>query len=297
MNLFYLCLVGVGLFLGLLGGGGSILLVPILVYLGGYPIKTAIALSLAVVGITSLIAAFRHAQIRNVCWKNGVAFGLSGVAGGYGGGLLANWVPESLLMILFTLMMLMTALFMILGQRLRPGVETLPGEPCPARIHLPAVIFDGVLVGLITGLVGVGGGFVIVPALNLLGGLAMRSAIGTSLLIIGMNCMAALVGYIGHDPIEWKTVALLAAITIPASLVGQKISQHVPAARLRQIFGGCVLILGIVLLRQEVSWQTLSVLKALIEAHHEFFRGILTALGLSALYWIRGAIHQHTLSR
>jgi uncharacterized membrane protein YfcA len=297
MTPFYLALSGVGLLLGLLGGGGSLLLFPILVYLGGFAIKPAIALTLSVVGITSLVAVARHAQRSNVCWRNGLAFGLSGMLGGYGGGRLAGLVPENLLMMLFLLMMLATALSMLLGRRLKPGVVLAPGAPCPTRIHLPGILFDGLLVGLITGLVGVGGGFVIVPALNLLGGLAMRAAIGTSLLVIGMNSMAAMAGYFGHEAIDWRTAALLCGITIPASLIGQKLSEYLPASLLRQGFGLCILLLSGVLLSREISTETLTALQELIRAHQEFFGGILTALGLTLLYWIRGLIYQHALSK
>ena len=297
MTTFYLGLAGVGLLLGLLGGGGSLLLVPLLIYAGHYPVKSAIALSLAVVGATSLIAVLRHARQGNVCWKNGVGFGLSGMAGAYGGGRLAGFVPENLLMILFSLMMLVTALSMLLGRRLRPGLETPQAAPCPTRIHLPAVLFDGLLVGVITGLVGVGGGFVIVPALNLLGGLAMRAAIGTSLLVIGMNSLAALVGYSGHAPIDPSTVGLLSAITIPASLLGHRLSRLLPAHWLRLGFGICALVLAGVLLHREVSWASLESLNALISHHQEFFRGILTAIACMLLYWIRGLIHQRDLGQ
>lgn len=297
MTGFYLGLVGVGLLLGLLGGGGSLLLVPILIYLGGFSVKSAIALSLAVVGATSLIAVLRHARQGNVCWKNGLAFGLSGMAGAYGGGRLAGFVPENLLMILFSIMMLVTALSMLLGRKLRPGVENPLGAPCPARLHLPAVIFDGLLVGGITGLVGVGGGFVIVPALNLLGGLAMRAAIGTSLLVIGMNSLAALMGYSGHAPIELTTVGLLAGITIPASLLGHRLSGLLPSHWLRHGFGVCALFLAGFLLHQEVSWASLEEVKSLVRLHQEFFRGILTAIALMVLYWIRGLIHQKDLEQ
>lgn len=297
MTGFYLGLVGVGLLLGLLGGGGSLLLVPILIYLGDFPVKSAIALSLSVVGATSLIAVLRHAREGNVCWKNGLAFGLSGMLGAYGGGHLAGFVPENLLMILFSLMMLVTALSMLLGRRLRPGAETLPGAPCRARLNLSAVLFDGVLVGLITGLVGVGGGFVIVPALNLLGGLAMRAAIGTSLLVIGMNSLAALIGYSAHAPIDGSTVALLSAITIPASLIGHRLSRLLPPRWLRLGFGLCALVLSGFLLQRELSWAALEALEKLVKDHQEFFRGILTAVGLMLLYWFRGLIHQKDLGQ
>jgi len=186
----------VGLLLGLFGGGGSILLVPVLVYLVGLETKVAIATTLVVVGLTSLVAVLGHARASRVCWKNGWAFGLSGMLGAYGGARLAEYVPGNVLLLMFAMIMLGTALTMLFRRRDGSATDT-EGSGCPTRINLPAVLFDGFLVGMMTGLVGVGGGFVIVPALNLLGGLSIRAAIGTSLLIIVMNSAAALAGYGG----------------------------------------------------------------------------------------------------
>jgi len=280
----------VGLLLGLLGGGGSILLVPVLVYLVGLETKVAIATTLVVVGLTSLVAVMGHARAGRVCWKNGWAFGLAGMLGAYGGARLAAYVPGNVLLLMFAIIMLGTAFTMLI--RRREGSETaIAGANCPTRLNLPAVLFDGLLVGMMTGLVGVGGGFVIVPALNLLGGLPIRAAIGTSLLIIVMNSAAALAGYVGYVEIDPRFAGLITAVAIVGSLIGSALTRYVSNSGLRRGFGLFVIAIAAYLLHRELSWKALADVERLVREHHEFFRGLLTAFVVMALYWIRGVIH------
>ena len=286
----------VGLLLGLLGGGGSILMVPVLVYLGGMEAKTAIASSLVVVGLTSLIAVLGHVRGGRVCWRNGLAFGLSGMTGAYGGGRLAAYVPGNLLLLMFALVMLGTAFSLLAGRRDRSGI-TAEGPLCPTLLNLPAILFDGFLVGVITGLVGVGGGFVIVPALNILGGLPIRAAIGTSLMIIVMNSMAALAGYSHTVSIDPRLAGIITASAVLGSLLGIFLSSRVSSHGLRRVFGVFVIAVASYLLYRELSWQALQELRELVEQHHEFFRGLLTALGVMVLYWFRGMVHHRHQSK
>lgn len=289
-------LIGIGLLIGLLGGGGSLLLVPLLVDVGGFELKHAIASSLLVVGATSLIAALRQATLALVCWKNGLAFGLSGMLGAYGGGRLAGSLEDGLLLMLFAAMMLVTALTMLIGRR--PPREMEPpteGQPCPTRVNLPGVLFDGLLVGLVTGLVGVGGGFVIVPALNLLGGLGLRAAIGTSQLVVGMNSLAALSGYLSHLSLDLTASLWMLAVTLPLSLMGQRMARAIPAHRLRQFFGLFALAIAVLLFAQSLEGGAADHLLSLLIAHEEFIRGLLTPLGIFLIYWTRGLLHQRAL--
>jgi len=280
----------VGLLLGLLGGGGSILLVPVLVYLVGLETKVAIATTLVVVGLTSLVAVLGHARASRVCWKNGWAFGLSGMLGAYGGARLAEYVPGNVLLLMFAMIMLGTALTMLFRRRDGSATDS-EGPGCPTRINLPAVLFDGFLVGMMTGLVGVGGGFVIVPALNLLGGLSIRAAIGTSLLIIVMNSVAALAGYVGYVDIDVKFVGMVTGVAIVGSLMGSALTRFVSNGGLRRGFGLFVIAVAVYLLYRELSWKALEDVERLVREHHEFFRGVITALIIMALYWMRGLIH------
>ena len=147
----------VGVSLGLLGGGGSILAVPLLVYVAGMDAKEAIATSLLVVGTTSAVALIPHARAGRVRWRTGLLFGAAGMVGAYAGGRVAEFIPGSLLLVAFALMMLATAVAMIRGRK-------SPDKPAHTELPVVRVLLDGVVVGLVTGLVGAGGGFLIVPA-------------------------------------------------------------------------------------------------------------------------------------
>jgi hypothetical protein len=279
----------IGLLLGLLGGGGSILTVPVLVYLVGLDPKTAIATSLVVVGATSVIAVIGHARGGRVCWKTGYVFGLAGMAGAYGGGRLAAYLPGHVLLLLFAAVMLGTAAAMLKGRKEESGPRT--GPICPRKLNLPAVLFDGLLVGALNGLVGVGGGFVIVPALNLLGGLPMHAAVGTSLLVIAMNSLAALAGYSSHVSIDLSLVGIVTGAAVTGSLVGGMLSRRVSANALRRWFGLFVIGVAVYLLYRELSWAVLEEIQGLIREHRDFFWGLLTAAAVLLLYWLRGMIH------
>ena len=233
-----------GLALGLLGGGGSILIVPILVYVAGLPASEAVATSLLVVGVTSLVALVPHARGGRVRWRTGVTFGLAAMLGAYGGGRLAALFPDWLLLVLFAVMMVVTAIAMIRGRR---GTD---GEP--RRSHPAAALAQGIAVVLVTGLVGAGGGFLVVPALVLLGGMPMGSAVGTSLLVIAMNSAAGFAGHLHSVRPDWSLAAAVTACAVAGSLVGAWLAGRVDPARLRTGFGWFVLVLGVLVLGQSI---------------------------------------------
>lgn len=233
----------VGVTLGLFGGGGSILTVPLLVYVAGVPAKPAIAMSLFVVAVTSAIGALGHARAGRIRWRTGLLFGAAGMAGAYGGGLLGPHLPEGLLLAAFAGMMLATAIAMIRGRR--------AGAPPRHAPSVPRVLADGVAVGLVTGLVGAGGGFLVVPALVLLGGLPMGVAVGTSLLVIAMKSVAGLAGYLFTVPVDWGLALPVTAAAVVGGLLGGRLAGRLDADRLRRAFGWFVLVMGVfVLLRQ-----------------------------------------------
>lgn len=240
----------VGASLGLLGGGGSILTVPILTYVVGMAPQEAIASSLFIVGATSAFGLLTHARAGRVRWKTGAVFGAAGMVGALAGGLIGGFVPGVVLMLLFAVMMLATAAAMIRGRKPAPddGQSTAPP---PARSTWRIVI-DGLLVGIATGLVGAGGGFLVVPALSLLGGLPMSIAVGTSLLVIAMKSFAGLAGYLVSVQLNWVFVLGFTAVAIAGSLVGARLAGKVPEKALRKGFGYFVLAMGAVVLIQEV---------------------------------------------
>lgn len=240
----------IGLSLGLLGGGGSILTVPILTYVAGLDPKEAIAASLFVVGVTSAFSAITHALNQRVKWRTGLIFGAAGMAGAFGGGLLGGYIPGTVLMIAFALMMVATSVAMIRGRK-NKAATTHEGE-----LPILKVLAEGLVVGLVTGLVGAGGGFLIVPALALLGGLSMPVAVGTSLVVIAMKSFAGLAGYLTTVSLDWVLVGAVTAAAIAGSVLGARLAGRIPEAALRKGFGVFVLIMGVFVLVQELPGAT-----------------------------------------
>ena len=182
----------IGFSLGLIGGGGSIITVPVLVYVIGVEPHQAIGMSLAVVGITSLIGAALHSRRDNVRWRTGLIFGGSGVFGAFFGARLTHLFSPQALLLLFAALMIVISLLML---KKRPHENN---GNWTREFSLGKAIVAGLGVGALTGFLGVGGGFLIVPALALFGGLAMREAVGTSLVVIAINCAAGLLGQMQH---------------------------------------------------------------------------------------------------
>jgi uncharacterized membrane protein YfcA len=249
--------VAVGLALGLLGGGGSILTVPLLVYVAGLEAKEAIATSLLVVGVTSLVAMLAHARAGRVRWRTGLLFGAAGMLGAYAGGRLAAFLPGAVLLGAFGLMMLATAVAMIRGRR------DAATTPAPHELPVPTVLLEGMVVGLVTGIVGAGGGFLVVPALALLGGLPMGVAVGTSLLVIAMKSFAGLAGYLASVEIDWAFAAAVTAAAVLGSLVGGRLAGRLHQDTLRTTFGWFVLVMAVLVLAQQLPaawvWPALAV--------------------------------------
>lgn len=238
--------VAVGLSLGLLGGGGSILTVPLLTYVAGMEPKQAIASSLFIVGATSVLSTITHARADNVRWRTGLTFGVASMAGAFLGGLAGGYLPGVVLMLLFALMMIATSIAMIRGRR-NPAAVTDTGQ-----LPLVKVILEGLAVGAVTGLVGAGGGFLVVPALALLGGLPMPVAVGTSLLVISMKSFAGLAGYLTSVAIPWPLVLGVTGTAIIGALIGARLTKLVPEKALRKGFGVFVLVMGVFVLSQEL---------------------------------------------
>lgn len=243
---FAILALAMGAILGLLGGGGSILTVPILAYVAMMPAGQAVAASLVVVAVTSAVGAVMHARSGSVEWRTGLIFGSVAMVGAYGGGRLAIFFPGWLLLALFSGMMIATSLLML---RKRESADVTPTSSVG-----PVVIgFEGLIVGAATGLVGAGGGFLVVPALALLGGLGMRQAIATSLLVIAMKSSAGVLGHLSHVDIDWTITGLVTVFAVLGSLIGAKFSARIPAESLRTGFAWFVLLMGAAILGKELS--------------------------------------------
>lgn len=238
----------IGLSLGVLGGGGSILTVPILVYVAGFEAKEAIAASLFVVGVTSAVSVLSHARGGRVRWRTGLIFGAAGMVGAFVGGLLGGQIPGQILLIAFAVMMVATSVAMLRGRKKKSDDGVTPVKH---ELPLGRVLLDGAVVGLVTGLVGAGGGFLVVPALALLGGLPMSVAVGTSLVVIAMKSFAGLAGYLTTVELDWGITLGVTAAAIVGSLIGAQLAGHIPEAALRKAFGWFVLAMGTFVLIQQ----------------------------------------------
>jgi hypothetical protein len=244
-----MCAVLMGLTLGLLGGGGSILTVPILVYILEVPDKTAIAMSLLVVGTTSLVAMTSHARQGNVVWRTGLIFGFFGMIGAFLGGKIAHFIPGGVLLTLFALLMLVTG-----GAMLRPrgAAAQTPGDD-HKRLPVPKIALEGIAVGLVTGLVGAGGGFLVVPALALLGGLSMKRAIGTSLLVIAMKSFAGFASFASFVTLDWTLFSVFTSAAILGTIGGTLLARKIDASKLRTGFAVFVFVMAAGMISQQLN--------------------------------------------
>ncbi len=238
----------VGLTLGLLGGGGSILTVPVLVYALGIEPKLAVVMSLPIVGGAAFIGAVQHWRLGHVELRSALPFGLVAMLGAFAGAQLAHQVSGTTQMIILAAVMVLAA-----GSMLRSARADNSSQPL-ARRSRSALLAVGAATGILTGLVGVGGGFLMVPALVLLGGLPMSHAIGTSLLVIAMNTATGYVGHHGTVVVPWNLVAWFFALTTVGILAGGRWTDRVPQQALKRAFA--CLLLGISAL---LLWQNLIV--------------------------------------
>ncbi|MBL8742402.1 MAG: sulfite exporter TauE/SafE family protein [Myxococcales bacterium] len=240
----------IGVSLGLLGGGGSILTVPILVYVLGLPPHEAIATSLFVVGVTSLAALVPHAREGRVRWKMGALFGVASMVGAYGAGRVAKLIPAVALLLLFGAMMLVTAIAMMRKGAADPKEQQSAGEQ--GDLPYLVIALEGLVVGAFTGLVGAGGGFLVVPALLLLGRLPMRQAVATSLMVIAMKSFAGFAGYLSTTPIDWRIAAMIATAAVIGSFLGAGFAGRVRQDLLRRGFAWFVVTMAVFILAQEI---------------------------------------------
>lgn len=254
----------IGISLGLMGGGGSILTVPVLVYLFRMQPLYATSYSLFVVGVTSLTGAFANYVKGLVNIRIVLLFGISSFITVF---ITRKWlipiIPDpiaifgkvtltsaALTMTLFAMLMIMAALGM-----LRTGQAH--NHPMPEIHKLPFIKLTiyGVAIGLVTGLLGAGGGFLLIPVLVLMARLSMKEAVGTSLLIIAINSLVGFAGDLGHFAIEWKRLLLITLIAVAGVFAGTMLAQKIAPQNLKKAFGWFVLVIGLVILVQQLLNQ------------------------------------------
>jgi uncharacterized membrane protein YfcA len=260
----YFAAVLIGLSLGLIGGGGSILTVPVLVYLFQVAPAVATSYSLFIVGFTSLIGAFSNYRKRQVSIATALLFGSSSIITVLlTRKFIVPAIPDHLFnigdfavtkslatMVLFAVLMIMASISMILPRQQEAGEESNPAE---GRGDYLILLMYGIVIGLVTGLLGAGGGFLLIPALIFLVKLPMKKAVGTSLFIIAMNSLIGFLGDLGHYAIDWLLLIRISLLAIAGIVAGGMLAKKIEGSRLRKGFGWFVLVMGIYIIFREFS--------------------------------------------
>ena len=253
----YLASLFIGVSLGLVGGGGSILTVPVLVYLSAVSPTLAISYSLFIVGITSLAGAFNNYRKGFVNFKIAILFGASSITTVFvARKFIIPFLPEVFfkigsfnvthslfVMVVFAILMVAASISMIKSRSATTNAKPKAGAS--------TMIGYGVLIGLLTGFIGAGGGFLLIPALVIFMNLGMKEAIGTSLLIIALNSLFGFLGDIGHHPIDWMLIIIISAIAVAGSYIGGYFNKMVNSDKLKKGFGWFVLVMGIFIIVKE----------------------------------------------
>ncbi|HPH37199.1 MAG TPA: sulfite exporter TauE/SafE family protein [Sediminibacterium sp.] len=256
----------VGISLGLIGSGGSILTVPILVYVMGVDPVLATAYSLFIVGSTALVGGVQSAIQKRVDFKTVLIFGVPSIAAVYATRLwLVPLIPAEIvsigglvitksiaLMLLFAVVMILASVSMI-----RPGKKAVTDESAPMVYNYPMILLEGAVLGILTGLVGAGGGFLIIPALVLLAKMPMKLAVGTSLFIIAAKSLIGFTGDLqGAQVIDWKLLLTFTAFAVIGIFGGIILSKKIPGEKLKKAFGWFVLVMGIYIIIKELFFPT-----------------------------------------
>jgi uncharacterized membrane protein YfcA len=264
MEIFgYLASLIIGISLGLIGGGGSILTVPVLVYLLGVDPISATAYSLFIVGLTSLVGAWPKYRQGQVNLKTAVIFGAPSIIAVYATRkFIIPAIPQELfsvngftmtkpllMMLLFAVLMVAASISMIRGGKSNTAAE----ESVPQQFNYPLILLEGTVVGMLTGLVGAGGGFLIIPALVILSKLPMKQAVGTSLLIIAAKSLIGFTGDLSHMQMDWKLLLTVSALAIAGIFAGDALSKKVDSDKLKKGFGWFVLVMGIYIIFQQLQ--------------------------------------------
>jgi len=251
----------IGVVLGLIGGGGSILTVPVLVYLLAINPVTATAYSLFVVGTSALVGAFKNMQKKLVDFRTAIVFSIPAFIAVYATRkYMVPAIPESLfsvagfeitknigIMLFFAIIMILAAVSMI-RQNGRKKVETEE-----ISYNYPLIIIEGIVVGVLTGIVGAGGGFLIIPALVLLAKLPMKKAVATSLLIIAIKSLIGFIGDVQNMDINWMFLAIFTGISVVGMFIGIYLNKFIDGKKLKKGFGWFVLLMGVYIVWAEIS--------------------------------------------
>lgn len=244
--------LGVGIVLGLLGGGGSILAVPIFLYVFRVAPQPAIAMSLAVVGMSAGVGFLTHWRQGTVYLRIAVPFGVMAMVSAFLTARVAHYVPDAWRLRLF-IAFAFTAALLMLRDSLKPETGSRDAQGSAGGFS-PLLGLQALGVGGLTSLIGAGGGFLIVPALVLLARVPLKAAVGSSLLIIAMNALAGFAGNVGQVPIDWPLVGAFTGVAAVGAIVGTRLVPHVPQRRIKQGFAVMILLLGSLEIARRLQW-------------------------------------------
>jgi hypothetical protein len=240
----------IGALVGLLGGGGSILAVPALVYAAGQSLPQAVATSLLVVGITAVVALLPRLRAGQIAWRIALLFGAAGAATAFAGAAVNRLLPEDVVLALFAALMIGAGIRM-LQEKPSTGVAcATDGSPVNWRRCLPRTLAGGLVVGFLTGLLGVGGGFLIMPVLVMVLGLPMTTAIGTSLVIVALNSAAGFTAHAGDTALDVPVTIAFTAAAVVTALAAGRLATRLDTVRLRRWFAYLVFVVAAAVLVQ-----------------------------------------------
>ena len=240
----------IGALVGLLGGGGSILAVPALVYLAGQDLQQAVATSLLVVGITAVVAVLPRLRERQISWRIGLLFGVAGAATAFTGAAVNRVLPDELTLALFAVVMVGAGVRMLQEKPATGTACAVDGGRVNWRRCLPRTLSGGLVVGFLTGLLGVGGGFLIIPVLVLALGLPMPTAIGTSLVVVALNSAAGFAAHAGEATLDVPVTLAFTAAAVVSAVAAGRLGARVDTDRLRRWFAWLVLVVAAVIATQ-----------------------------------------------
>lgn len=242
--------IGIGVSLGMLGGGGSILAVPVLVYALGQPVRDAVPTSLWVVGGSSLAGALAHLREGMVPWRSALLFGGAGIAGSFGGAWVNHRLDPDLLLLGFALLMVLSAAAMYRNRPERDELAAAKSCENAWRERPLLVLIVGAGVGALTGLFGVGGGFILVPAWTLAMGCPVRVSVGASLVVIALNAGGALVSHLGFGSVDLSVAVPFTVAAVAGALVGGRLAARIDTERLERWFAYLVVAVAVFVITQ-----------------------------------------------
>ena len=261
----YIASILIGISLGLIGGGGSILTVPVLVYLFNLDPVQATAYSLFIVGASSLVGAWPKYKQGFVNLKTAIIFGIPSIAAVFAtrkfivpaipnelGEFAGIAITKSLLMMMLFAVLMVAASFSMIRSKKNKETELEEDQ----KFNYPLILLEGALVGILTGLVGAGGGFLIIPALVMLSKLPMKQAVGTSLLIIAAKSLIGFTGDLGNRTMDWTLLLSVTALAIAGIFIGDKLSKRIDGNKLKTGFGWFVLVMGLYIIAQQLFFPT-----------------------------------------